>query len=89
MYRLGIEGILGLKRKGNRLCIDPSIPDDWPGFEATYRDGDTTYNIYVHNPQGVNRGVVQITLDGEIVSSDYISLLNDGRRHDVKVELGR
>ena len=73
MYRLGIEAILGLKRKGNRLQIDPCIPDDWPDYEATYRDGETVYNIHVHNPQGVNRGVIQITLDGNIISEGFYS----------------
>ncbi len=89
MYRLGIEGILGLKRKGNRLEIDPCIPDDWRDYDATYRDGETVYNIHVHNPHGVNRGVVQITLDGGIVSEGCISLLNDGGGHEVQVELGK
>jgi cyclic beta-1,2-glucan synthetase len=88
MYRLGIEAMLGLKRKGNRLEIDPCIPDHWPGYELTYQDGETHYMIHVHNPQGVNRGVVQIKLDDNILSEDYISLLKDGGRHEVHVELG-
>jgi cyclic beta-1,2-glucan synthetase len=87
MYRLGIEAILGFKRKGNRLEIAPCIPDDWPGYELTYREGETIYSIHVHNPQGVNRGAAQITFDGNIVSGSHIILENDGRRHDVHVEL--
>ncbi len=88
MYRLGIEAILGFKREGNRLEIDPCIPDDWLGYDATYRDGETVYNIHVHNPHGVNRGVVRITLDGSTVTEGYVSLLNDGGGHEVQVELG-
>jgi cyclic beta-1,2-glucan synthetase len=88
MYRLGIEAILGLKRKGNRLQIDPCIPDDWDGFELTYRDGETLYHIQVHNPQGVNRGVRHVQLDGNIISDDHIPLLQDGGQHEVDVELG-
>ena len=89
MYRLGIEGLLGLKRQGDRLRIDPCIPDDWLDFDATYRNGETVYHIHVHNPHGVNRGVVQITLDGTIVPEEYVSLLQDGGRHEVYIELGR
>ena len=87
-YRLGIEGLLGLKRKDNRLEIAPCIPDDWPGCEITYRHGETVYAIHIHNPQGVNRGVVQIEVDGRTISEDYVFLLTDGVRHEVHVELG-
>lgn len=88
MYRLGIDAILGLKRRGNHLQIDPCIPDAWLSYEAAYRDAETIYNIHVRNPQRVNRGVVQLKLDGCIVSEGYIPLLNDGGRHEVYVELG-
>lgn len=88
MYRLGIERLLGLKRKGNRLEFAPCIPDDWSGYDVTYRDGETSYSIHVHNPQGVNRGVAQIKLDNNIVSEDYIVLQNDGRNHEVHIVLG-
>ncbi len=88
MYRLGIERLLGLKRKGNRLEFAPCIPGDWPGYEITYRDGETVYSIHVHNPQGVNRGIAQIKLDGKVVSEDHIVLQNDGVRHQIHIELG-
>jgi cyclic beta-1,2-glucan synthetase len=88
MYRLGIERLLGLKRKGNRLEFAPRIPDDWRGYEVTYRDGETVYSISVHNPQGVNGEVAQIKLDGHIVSEDHLILQNDGIHHEVHIELG-
>jgi len=88
MYRLGIEAILGIKRHDNRLEIDPCIPDDWLGYEASYRDGETVYNIHVCNPQEVNRGVVEIKLDGNVLAEGYVSLLHDGGQHEVHVELG-
>ena len=88
MYRLGIEGILGLKRQGNRLQIDPCIPDNWLSYEAIYRDGETVYNIHIRNPQGVNRGVVEIKLDGIVLPGNFIPLLPDGEHHEVHVELG-
>jgi len=37
MYRLGLEAILGLRRVGEALHIDPCIPRDWSGYELTYR----------------------------------------------------
>ena len=35
MYRAGVEGILGIRREGAFLVVDPCIPAAWPGFEAT------------------------------------------------------
>lgn len=44
-YRLGIEGILGLRRVGDELHISPRAPRDWPGFEIRYRYGSSTYVV--------------------------------------------
>ncbi|HEX2620255.1 MAG TPA: protein ndvB, partial [Phototrophicaceae bacterium] len=89
MYRLGIERILGLKRRGNRLEIDPCIPDDWASYELMYRDGETSYNIHIQNPQRVNRGIIQIKFDGVSILEADIPLLKDGLQHEVYIELGR
>lgn len=88
MYRLGLEAILGLRRVGKWLRIDPCIPRDWSGYELAYRDGETRYQIYVENPDGVNRGVRQVTQDGEILPGGVIPLLGDGREHKVHVQMG-
>jgi cyclic beta-1,2-glucan synthetase len=47
MYRLGLETILGLRRVGNVLQMDPCIPKDWSGYELTYHDGETSYQVRV------------------------------------------
>ena len=47
MYRLGLEGILGLRREGANLALTPRLPSHWQGFTATYRYGRTCYNIQV------------------------------------------
>jgi cyclic beta-1,2-glucan synthetase len=53
MYRLGIEAILGIQRLedalGPRLCLRPCLPRAWPGYQARYRFGATTYTIHVEN----------------------------------------
>ncbi len=89
MYRLGIEAILGLKRTGDRLVVDPCIPSDWASYELSYNASGTLYNIQVNNPLGVNCGVIQTRLDGTIVPDGAIPLLKDGGTHDVQIELGK
>jgi cyclic beta-1,2-glucan synthetase len=88
MYRLGIQAILGITREGAALRMDPVIPRDWPGFRITYRIGRTPYLIRVENPEGVNRGVRQIVLDGISLPDNRIPLTDDGVQHDVRVLMG-
>jgi len=87
MYQLGIKSILGIVREGNALKINPCIPKHWQGFTADYRFGATHYQIEVKNPHGVNRGVVEVLLDGAAV--DAVQLVDDGRRRMVAVEMGK
>ena len=88
MYRLGLEAILGLRRGGKTLQVSPCIPKDWPGYEIAYRDGETSYQIRVENPDGINRGVKQVALDGEVLPGGDIPLLRDGRQHEVRIQMG-
>lgn len=88
MYRLGIEAILGLCRRGDSLQLNPCIPAHWPGYTLSYRYGETTYLITVENAAGVNRGVQQITLDGEMIVGGAIPLSDDGQPHHVCCLLG-
>jgi cellobiose phosphorylase len=88
MYRLGLEAILGVHRVGQVLRISPSIPKTWRSYRLTYRDDTTSYDISVDNPDGVNRGVRRVSLDGEILPSAEIPLNRDGGHHKVGVLMG-
>jgi cyclic beta-1,2-glucan synthetase len=89
LYRAGLEWILGLRKRGSALCIDPCIPRRWKGFAITYRHGDTLYRITVQNPKGVCRGVSRVSLDGTLLSGEaLVPLSDDGGEHRVEVVLG-
>ena len=88
MYRLGLEAILGLRRVGDTLLIDPCIPRDWSGYKLVCWNGETSYHIRVSNPHGVTRGVSQVILDGEALPTSDVPLLDDGSSHEVQVEMG-
>ena len=88
MLRLGVEAILGLRREGDVLRINPCIPIDWPGYQVTYRNAETPYLIRVENAHGVNQGVRQVTLDGNTLPGNDIPLLDDRRQHEVLVLMG-
>jgi len=90
MYRTAIEGILGIHVRGGALRISPCIPRTWPGFEIHYRHGSSDYRITVENPQGVNRGIAEATMDGQTISGRPcdVGLLDDGLQHQVRITLG-
>ena len=88
-YRLGLEAILGVCRLGPALRLDPCIPETWPAFRVNYRTGQATYQIDVSNPERLNRGVKQVSLDGRLLPDGLIPLVDDGREHRVQVLLGR
>ncbi|NOT33178.1 MAG: hypothetical protein HOP12_03310 [Candidatus Eisenbacteria bacterium] len=88
MYRLGLESILGIERRGSAFAIAPCIPAAWDGFSVEWRYGTARYDIRVENPAHRNRGVAEVELDGVAVNAAAIPLVSDGRTHHVRVVLG-
>ena len=86
LYRVGLEDILGFRRTGSRLRIEPCIPSDWSGFEVRYRFGQTVYRIEVIN--GPATTPTRVTVDGVEVADGAIPLIDDGRERAVSVQLG-
>jgi cyclic beta-1,2-glucan synthetase len=86
MYRLIVESLIGLRLETDKLHFAPCLPDSWTTFKIHYRYRQTFYHITIHNPGGgASRG--RLTLDGEELDADFITLVDDGREHDVQVEL--
>lgn len=91
LYRGGIESVLGFKKQGNALRIDPCIPQDWAQYQLIYQHGThTCYEISVENPDGVAQGVVRVELDQQpLHDSLLIPLVDDGLTHQVRVVMGK
>ncbi|MBF7083236.1 glycosyl transferase family 36 [Desulfallas sp. Bu1-1] len=95
MYQAGIEWILGLRRRGKRLYIQPCIPCEWPEFFASYRFGRARYLITVKNPSRKSGGATALQIDGrevalteqDVKEGPYIELYDDGQVHHVVLTL--
>jgi len=89
MYRAGVEGILGIRREGAFLVVDPCIPAVWPGFEAAVNAGSTHYKIRVEAPSYRCRGISRATLDGAPVpcSEGCVRVALDGGTHDLLISI--
>jgi cyclic beta-1,2-glucan synthetase len=89
LYRAGLEWMLGFRKRGSALAIDPCIPRAWKRYEITYRHGTSRYRITVENPDAVCRGVARIELDDSpLAPGALIPLADDGAEHRVRVLLG-
>jgi N,N'-diacetylchitobiose phosphorylase len=86
-YTAVTKWILGIRPSYNGLVIDPCIPGDWKEFEVHRQWRGATYNIKVHNPNGVQKGVKSICLNGQPTQCP-IPLQNPGSENEVVVTMG-
>jgi cyclic beta-1,2-glucan synthetase len=93
MYKIWVEDVLGLQRRGNSLTVRPAIPPEWPGFKASWRFGKSLYEIsVVRTSDGANDGPndgandgPRVETDGKVMSDGNVSLLDDGATRHVTV----
>lgn len=89
MYRAGVEGILGIRREGAWLIVDPCISAAWAQFEARVTLGSTQYSIRVENPAQRCRGITQALLDDAPLAcaEGQVRLPLDDGQHRVQLTL--
>ncbi len=88
MYRAALESILGFELHGKILRIRPAIPKAWPGFTMIYRTEKSEYRISVLNVSPSQLAKQPgIELDGVKQASNEIALVEDGRVHEIRVQL--
>ncbi len=85
MYRVGVEGILGMRKRGTTLFIEPRAPTAWTEYTIEYRFGQSLYSIVVHQVDGALGSQVELTVDGRMHAGPGIPLVDDGERHEVLV----
>ncbi|MBR2801250.1 MAG: hypothetical protein IKE21_01495 [Erysipelotrichaceae bacterium] len=71
-YTVVTEGILGIMPEYDGLRIDPCIPAEWKGYEAERIFRGCHYHITVTNPDGVQKGVKEIRVNGKAVKDGVI-----------------
>ncbi|MBP6803225.1 MAG: N,N'-diacetylchitobiose phosphorylase [Chloroflexi bacterium] len=86
-YTAVTRHILGIQLRFDGLVVDPCIPADWPGFTVQRQWRGATFHITVQNPDGVEKGVRSVTLNGEPVHGP-IPPQPAGSLHEVVVVMG-
>lgn len=67
-----VEGILGLRPDLNGLRLAPAVPKNWQCFTMEKDFRGKKLHIRVENPQGKECGCTSLTLNGEVLSDNYL-----------------
>jgi cellobiose phosphorylase len=87
MYRLLLETLLGVNLEGNQLRLTPSLPKAWSTFTLHYRYRKTPYHIRITRLPGAPPGTCRLTLDGQALAGNIISLLDDHLDHSGELQV--
>jgi N,N'-diacetylchitobiose phosphorylase len=87
-YYAATQYILGIQPEYEGLRIDPCIPADWKGFSVRRVFRGKVLDIQVENPNGVQKGVSHVTLNGERIEGNLIAADRMQDENDVLVVMG-
>jgi cellobiose phosphorylase len=87
MYQLIIDSFIGLKRQGDTLQFTPCLPEEWKNFEINYRFLNSNYHIKIFQSTSEVEKIMKVHLDEAIQENNIIPLVNDGKTHEVKIEI--
>ena len=59
------QALLGIQPDYDGLIVDPCLPGKFGDFKVDRRFRDAEYHIEIHKPEGVQKGVSWIEVDGE------------------------
>lgn len=79
------EYILGIKPSYDGLMIDPCLPSTAKSYEVTRKFRGGEFHITVNNPEGNQKGIKSITLDGKIINGNIVP--TELGKHEVIVEM--
>ncbi len=87
MYRLIVETLLGVNLEVDTLRFAPLVPADWDSYKLHYRYRESIHHITFKRGRGGPPGVRRVIKDGVEQPGCSLRLADDGREHDVEVEL--
>ena len=89
MFIAATEWILGARRDFDGLRIDPCLPKDWKECSIKRPFRGAIYEIDIKNPEGLNKGVKEVVVDGKKIEGNLIKPHGDGKVHKVSVLMGK
>jgi cellobiose phosphorylase len=81
------QWILGIRPDHDGLRVDPCLPSDWEGFEATRRFRGATYRISVAKPLGARGRVRSLVVDGRRLEGNLVPAAPEGSTVTVQASI--
>ena len=82
------QAILGVQPTLDGLKIDPCLPAFLRRFTVSRRYRGALYEITVENPEGAEKGVRSVTVDGREIAGSVLPVQPQGARVSVVVRMG-
>ena len=80
--------ILGIRPQFSGMLIDPCIPPTWKEYRVLRKFRGKELAITVQNPAGVQKGIKQVTLNGEALRGNFIPLTKLKQCNEIIVIMG-
>ena len=94
LFRVALEGLLGVRPTVAGLLVDPCINPGWKGFSVRRSFRGALYDIEVKNPRRVECGVCGVEVDGvpaDVTAEErgvLLPIFAAGTEHRIVVTLG-
>lgn len=84
MYKIAIENLIGIKKRGKKLIIEPNLPSHWKECTVSYRYNNTDIKIKIIS----KGGEYSLTIDGrKYFNINYVTLSDSLYKSDIIVEV--
>lgn len=87
-YIAATQYILGIRPHYGGLIVDPCVPSHWREFRVRRQFRGAIYDFVVRNPEGINKGVALVKLDGRKLEGNFIPVQEPGGEYRVEVIMG-
>ncbi len=88
LYYNANEWMPGIMPDFDGLLVDPCLPSHFDKMELRRPFRGAVYNVTILNPDGVQKGVKKIVVDGKRIKGNIIKPHGDGKDHSVEVVMG-
>jgi len=85
VWRVVVEGFLGLRAVEGALEVAPCLPSTWRHVRAQVRVGRALYDIAIEAPDGLGPGRARVELDGRLLDPPRLPRGAEERTHAVRV----
>lgn len=76
MYKAGVEYLIGLKILPDHFTVTPCIPSSWKEYSIELNKKGTLYKISIINPEGLEKGNIEVFVGGEKIEDGKIRYEN-------------